>query len=100
MTKRDYYIKFATSLAEEWLARWIPFTLMNICSPSWVIVLGAVFGFAHWFVYKNVLKMTFMIIAGLALNALYVYIIPAPWNFVAVIAIHFAARIAGRYIKL
>ena len=101
MTARDYYIQFATSLAEEWAVRWLPFTALGLVAPQWLVLFGTAFGLGHWFVYKDVLKMLLVIIfGGLLMNWLYAIWIPAPWNFVAVIGIHFAARLAGRYIKL
>ena len=97
MSRRELYVQFATSVAEEWAFRWLPFTALGMGNWLWVIALGVAFGAGHWFTYKDWLR-TLLVLAfgGIFLNWLYVFVIPAPWNFIAVILIHFAARIIGR----
>ena len=72
--------------------------------------MGFAFGVFHWFTYHD-LKKTILValFGGIFLNWLYAMFLPwglpkiglvVTWNFIIVIAIHFAARIAGRYIRL
>ena len=100
MTRRELYVQFATSTAEEFAFRWLPFTALGLGNWLWVLVLGIGFGLGHWLTYRDWLR-TLLVLAfgGIALNWLYVFIVPAPWNFIVVIAIHFGARlIGGRYL--
>ena len=97
MTKKELYHQFATSTAEEFAFRWLPFTALGLGNWLWVFVLAVAFGAGHWFTYKDWLRtLLVLVFGGLVLNYLYVFVIPAPWNFIAVILIHFAARLVGK----
>ena len=96
MSKRELYHQFATSTAEEFALRWLPFTALGASSWLWVFLLTLPWAL-HYLVYKDWLKtLLAMVFGGLVLNWLYVFVIPAPWNFVAVIGAHFIARLVGK----
>lgn len=101
MIKRELYMQLATSCTEELVARWLPFTLLpmkNILQTQnwlWVIIFGAAFGIVHLITYREWHKILFMAVAGVILNCVYAFAIPQGWNLLAVIALHFIARLIG-----
>jgi hypothetical protein len=101
MTGRELYVQLATSCIEELAARWLPFTLLpmkDILQTQnwfWVTVFGIAFGMGHLITYRECHKILFMAAAGVILNWLYVFAVPQGWNLLAVIALHFIARLVG-----
>lgn len=125
MTKRELYVQFATSTAEEFAARWLPFRFLPLAgilqTQNWtcIIIAGILFGVLHlvkdiidiqkttkdpihrpfkkYYYIELTIKTILLIGAGIGLNWVYVIVLSDPLNFPVVIVIHFAARMIGAW---